>query len=438
MRVEEVEDSDGDDEYSVDLDTRMVRRRFASDELHFTGVDMGAARRRPRRTRNAYDDDSDNSDVSTEGEYSAGPSHDYGHNMQLMLREKEVLLVEQALERMRRARELGKTNVKLTRAQIDALERAERRQRLAAPPEQAPKSKKQAQTRPKIAEKKSSTSDRSSANSLSAKAIEPRRRGKSSLGAREAPPAPLPYPVVADQPYGVAGGTVMYAPQGYYGSPVIPQGYYGPPVAQPSSRASRPGSRTASSQSLRQQQSRTPPLPQYQHPYDQGRYYSNPDAYQVYPPPDRAATYPRPDPSDPNWEPRARSTSSLVPYPTDRFESAGYATQGHTPLRFDPNDPRFASPQARRVASGPPDMYPSQTPVYHRPQDGPTQLGNSASATEANADEDSDEDAGVQVDVTEGPGGHYAVQTRASAAAATGNRGRSGGQAKGGTARRTK
>ena len=435
MRVEEVEDS-GDDEYSVDLDPRAVGRRFASDELQFTGVDMGAERPRRRRNKSAYDEDSD-SDYSDEVEDSAGPSNEYGQNMQLMLREKEDLLVEQALERMRRARELGKTNVKLTRAQIDALERAERRQKLAAPPVKAPKSKKANQTRPKMAEKKSSRSDRSSGNSPALKAIEPRRRGQSSTGAREA--APLPYPVLPDEPYAVGSGALMYAPQGYYGPPTVPQGYYAPPATRPLSSASHPGSRTASSQSLRQQQSHTPPLPQYQHPYQQGRYYSNPDAYQTRPPPDRAVAYPRPDPSDPNWEPRARSSSSLVPYPIDRYESAGYSSQAPAPLRFDPNDPRFASPQARRIASGPPDMYSSQATGYRQPQEELFLPGNGAVATEEDDDdEDSDEDAGVQVNVIERPGGEYGVQTRASASAAAGNRGRGGGQVKRGTARRTR
>jgi hypothetical protein len=230
----------------------------------------------------------------------------------------------------------------------------------------------------------------------------------------------------------------MYAPQGYYGYPVAPQGYYAPPAARPSSAASRPGSRTASSHSLRLQQSHTPPSPQYQQPYQQGRYYSNPDAYQSRPPPDRGVPYPRPDPSDPNWEPRARSTSSLVSYPVDRYESAPYSSQAPAPLRFDPNDPRFASPQSRRVASGPPDMYPLQRPVYHQHQGGPVLPTNGATAAENGDDEDSDEDAGVQVDVTEGPEGSYGVQTTAGATATAGNRGRVGGQAKRGTARRTR
>ena len=49
MRVEEVEDSE-DYEQGVDLDLRYAKRRLASDDLHFTGVDLGntlARRRRP-------------------------------------------------------------------------------------------------------------------------------------------------------------------------------------------------------------------------------------------------------------------------------------------------------------------------------------------------------------------------------------------------------
>ena len=436
MRVEEVEDSE-DVEYSVDLDPRAGGRRFVSDELQFTGIDIGAARTRRRRTANAYEEDSYDSGDSDDDEYSAGPSDEVGHDLQLILREKEDLLVEQALERMRRARELGKTNVKLTRAQIDALERVELRQRLAAPPAKAPKSKKGVQTRPKLPEKKSSKSDRSSGNSPALKAIEPSRKGKGSAGARET--ALLPYPVLPDETYGIGNGALMYGPQGYYGPPTVLQGYYTPSTARPSSR---PDSRTVSSQSPRQQQPHAPPLPPYQHPYQhpyqQGRYYSNPDPYQARPPSAHTVAYPRPDPSDPNWEPRARSSSSLVSYPVDRYDSAAYPSQAPAPLRFDPNDPRFASPQARRVASGPPDMYPSHSPVRRQPQEGLGPPGNSAIAIENHGDEDSDDDAVVLVNVTEENGGNYAVQTRASANAAAGNKGRGGGQVKRGTARRTR
>ena len=344
--------------------------------------------------------------------------------MQVMLREKEDLLVERALERMRRARELGKTNVKLTRAEIDALERAERRQKITVPLPKPSKGKKAVQTRPKLAEKKQSKgSDRSAGNSPALKAIEPRKRGKSSSGSRE--PAQLPYPVLPDDPYGP--GALMHAPQGYYP----------PRAARPSSSASRPGSRTASAHSVRQQQSHTPPMPQYQHPYHQGRYYSNPDAYSLRLQAGGMPAYPRPDPSDDNWEPRARSSSSLISYPVDQFSQAGYPSQGPAPPRFDPNDPRFASPQTQRIASGPPDMYMHPS-MYRPPQEQLYLPGSGANARGEEEDEDSDEEAGVQVEVTERAGGDYGVQTRAGASAAAGNRGGGGGQGKRGATRRTK
>jgi hypothetical protein len=46
------------------------------------------------------------------------------------LREKEGLPVERGLEKIRRARELGKTTVKLSQAELDALDRTDRRPRL--------------------------------------------------------------------------------------------------------------------------------------------------------------------------------------------------------------------------------------------------------------------------------------------------------------------
>lgn len=426
MRVEEIEESD-DDEDGVDLDSRFAGRRFASDELRFTGIDLGGSntRARRRRPRTAYDEDSDDSE---DDDYS--PEHGeegYSRDMQVMLREKEDLLVERALERMRRARELGKTNVKLTRAEIDALERAERRQKISVPLPKPPKGKKAAQTRPKLADKKQSKGDRSSGNNSPAlKAIEPRRRGKSSSGSRE--PAPLPYPVLPDEQYSAGGRALMYAPQGYYP----------PPDARPSSSTSRPGSRTTSAHSLRQQQSHTPPVPQYQHPYQQGRYHSNPDVYQVRPPAGGVQAYQRSDPSDPNWEPRARSSSSLVSYQIDHSNPTAYSSQGPAPPRFDPNDPRFASPQAQRISSGPPDLYTAHAPIYRQPQEQLYLPGQGANANQDDEDEDSDEDAGVQVEVTERPGGDYGVQTRATASAAAAKRGRGGGQAKRGTTRRTR
>jgi hypothetical protein len=83
-------------------------------------------------------------------------------------------------------------------------------------------------------------------------------------------------------------------------------------------------------------------------------------------------------------------------------------------------------------------MYPQHSPVRHQPKEALGPPGNSAIATESYGNEGSDDDAVVLVDVTEELGGSYAVQTRASANAAAGNRARGGGQVKRGAARRTR
>jgi hypothetical protein len=83
-------------------------------------------------------------------------------------------------------------------------------------------------------------------------------------------------------------------------------------------------------------------------------------------------------------------------------------------------------------------MYPSHSPVRRQPQDTLGPYGNGPIATENHENEDSDDDAGVLVNVTEEHGGNYGVQTRASANAAAGNRGRGGGQVKRGAAKRTR
>ena len=57
--------------------------------------------------------------------------------MQIALRDKEDILVEKALQRIRRAQELGKTNVRLSKSEIEALQRKrEKDSRRAAQPKQ--------------------------------------------------------------------------------------------------------------------------------------------------------------------------------------------------------------------------------------------------------------------------------------------------------------
>jgi len=233
------------------------------------------------------------------------------------------------------------------------------------------------------------------------------RCSRSSARRASSLPPPIPYPVTPEEHYGPPAG-----PRVVYGAPAA---YFLPPALRPASTSSRPSLRTASSQSLRQQQSGSPSVPPYAYPYPSGRYYAGPEGHPARPPPDpsRAHPYPRPDPSDPNWEPRTRSASSLMTYPIDQYGYATYPQPIAVPPRFDPNDPRFASPPARRVSSGPPDMYVGQpSPIYREPPDElflPGHTSHSAAMSPTIDDTDDSEDAGVQVEVREKPGGDYAV-----------------------------
>ena len=370
-----------------------AQKRFASDELRFTGLDLGNARRR----MDAYNEN----EMSDEEDYDRQTGLVRRGETQLLLQEKEDMLVERALERIRRARALGKTNVKLSQAEIDALDRLERSQqpppRPTPAPKAAPKGKKTAATKTKAIEAKKK-SDKSASSSPRRKAIEGRTRGRSTASNKskkdERDDALVPYPLPPDPRYDYPTGYRSSAPN------------------------SRQQSRTNSAQSLRgqPQQSRPP----YADPYHQYRYYSNPDIYGPRPP-SNGSRVPRPDPSEPDWEPRARSSSSLVAYPIDQLPPQANPGTGRAP-RFDPSDPRFASPPTRRIVSGPPAAQ-HRRPREERSSPDEEQpevmryLASSSGSEEEDEEEESDESGqGVQVDVEETRGGGYAIQTRASAA----------------------
>ncbi|KAK5195929.1 hypothetical protein LTR47_002784 [Exophiala xenobiotica] len=404
-----VEELDADDDYSQGFG--LDQERFTSDELRFTGIDLGGNGARRRRSGTALDDDFTPSEDEDEDEYDYPTGLTRQSDMQMVYRDKEDMLVRTALERIARARALGKPNVKLTRAEIDALERLERTQpppRPSAAPKAAPKSKKEAQVRRKPVEtrKKPSKPDKSASHSPKGKRVDGRSRGRSvasSSSAREG----------RDD---LVNSYALPASESDYGRRVShSQGFYvaGPRQAEPV----RQGSRTNSNQSLRQQQHL-----QQVAPYYPSRYASNPEAVYAA----GSSRAPRPDPSEPDWEPRARSTSSLVNVPLDHLP---YQTNTGRAPRFDPNDPRFASPQ-RRVASGPPALPQNQTARYRRPQDELFLPGeepevmrylappSDSEDEEEEDDDDSDYDEGVRVNVNETPDGGYSVQTRSGASSA--------------------
>ncbi|KIV77606.1 hypothetical protein PV11_09395 [Exophiala sideris] len=420
------------------------RDRFVSDELRFTGVDLGGGDFRRRRSVAAYDDDFTPSDDEDVYEVSTGLPGQAG--MQVVYRNKEEMLVQRALERIARARALGKPNVKLSRAEIDALARAERNQTPPLPsplpsaaPKAAPRGKKEAAVRrkPVEARKKSSRNeDKSASNSPKGKTVDARNRGSSSASSSSGRDR---------RDDSAAAYRGRSADPGFFRQPPYPSGYYitGPRQAD----AFRQSSRASSSQSLRQQPAEQ--LAMYHQPYYSSRYASNPEAiYSLGSGSDStSARAARPDPSEADWEPRSRSASSLVDVPIGQLP---YQTNIARAPRFDPSDPRFASPQ-RRVASGPPNVLRNQAAQYRRPQDELFLPGNevqepevmryqvpSDSEEEEDDDDDDNDDSdyeqGAQVTVNETPRGGYSIQTRSAAASTsarkTGSSGKSAARTK--------
>lgn len=350
-------DSDEDDGQGVGLDGA-----FVSDELHFTGADLG---RRSRR-RKVYDDR-----ISSESSGDGYGSEDgAGGTTQIALRGKEELLVQKALERIRRAQMLGRTNVKLTQLEIDALERKRRKdeaERVRQKPEirNADRRRSSGQSRDVSREQKSS---RKSKGYFSA------YDGESLSNSRRATPPGVLVPGPA--------GVPAYSPLGYY-----------PPTTAPQGGSPRSGSRSASSHSVAQT---PPPLPRAL----KKRYSSGPDPAQPSPAP-RSPQSSRRLPDDPNWIPRPRSSSSVSsqPYPPDQY-------QAYSPLL--PQIPQQYS-QGRRVVSSPqPDLQyprvrgepqarssePSSLRREHSRQSSPER-----SESEEGSISDDDEGDGVQVDV---------------------------------------
>ncbi|KAI0414774.1 hypothetical protein F5X98DRAFT_236790 [Xylaria grammica] len=107
-------------------------RRYANDELRFTGIDIGVGR---SRNKYAYQHSDDGND-STEVDSQATTDNDTEDEARA---EMEDALVQSALARIRKARSKGKQDVKLNKGELAALER--RRKRLQSEAESAARKK---------------------------------------------------------------------------------------------------------------------------------------------------------------------------------------------------------------------------------------------------------------------------------------------------------
>ena len=373
-RFEEL-DSDDTDGQGVGLNDS-----FTSDQLLFTGADLG--RRSQNRRNYAYGSSGSSDDEEDDGS---------GGAMQLALRDKEEMLVQRALERIRRAQMLGHQNVELTRSEIDALERK--------------RQKDEAQTRKSGSRPKLRPSEKRSDRFLVAgrKPAQQSSRKSSRTSLNKYGEAESSSPGLAPPGFVVPGpdGQAHYAPLGYYPA----------------------GSRSTSSHG---QQSLTPPLSQSQFRNPAKRYSSVPEQA---PPSSTSRTPPlsRALPDDPNWIPRPRSASS-----NQSFSTNAYPYPPRSPPL--PQVPSQYS-QGRRIVSGPAETaYPiPRRPLPTRPYAASSEASiqvhtrgdgfGEEHSTEDDAEEDDDDDDGVQVDVVS-YGQGYEVNMSGAAANVGRRRGR--------------
>jgi len=314
-RVEEL-DSDDTDTQGVGLNFK--EKRFSSDPLQFTGIDLASSSMTKAR-RSYQQEDTDSSSDSDMSEI------DGTNALQVALRDKEEALVQSALARIRRAQEKGKREVKLNQDELDALEKRRKRMQAAAT------------TKGRIGSGSGSGSERnrrSDQQLITVPIGEPisRKKGKSRKSGDDALVAP-PGMMIS----GADGHS--YAPLGYY-----------PPVSG-ANRNSPTRPRSATSQQLR---GATPQYGYQQGP--SGRHHSD----GARPTSSSSTGSRRPLPDDEDWQPVHSRGGSISSGPVDPFEYQIDA--GHPP----PIPQQYAP--GRREYSGPEVNYSS---LHRSPPPGP-------------------------------------------------------------------
>lgn len=303
--------------------------------------------------------------------------------MQLALRDKEELLVQKALERIRRAQALGKTNVKLSQPELDALERKRRKDQ---------STRKTSGTHSRLSDRRRSSLTASPA-SRQHRPGNPNRKSSSPRNDR----GDAPSTDNAAAPPGLllrAHDGPSYAPLGYY------------PSASPLTQGSRLQSTSLSSP---RQQHITSDSPQHIKVRDKHKRNSSGVAPAQRSLPLEVSDPLRRLPDDPGWSPRPRSASSNHPYAMDPFQYQQYSPSL-------PQMPQHYT-QNRRIVSGPPNVpYPdvqylgarraafatqqspaasSEPSLFYREHSGSRQ----AEAPHSDEESGDSEDYGVQVDM---------------------------------------
>jgi len=370
QRQSRVEELDSDDTDTQGVGLHFEKKRFASDPLQFTGMDLAST----SRARRSYAYDSDDSDEDSDG----SDEDETTSALQVALRDKEEALVQSALARIRRAQEKGKREVKLNPEELDALEKRRKRMQSAAT----------AKERNGSGSSSGSERRRRSDRDLITLALpsgEPKSKKNCKFKRSE---NTSPYPSAAAPPGMLIQGAdgVTYAPLGYY-----PQG--GP------SRNSPTRPRSATSQQLRG------PPPQFTE-YQQAptnRHFSDGNR----PTSSSSHSSRRPLPDEEGWLPgnsRRSSGASQI----DPFE---YQISSEQP---PPIPQQYMQAGGRRNVSGPPEVIYSSVrrspPIgsgYPAAARGPASdpaLRRHGSRRESSSEDEDDSDDlgnGVQVYVEE-------------------------------------
>jgi PRA1 family protein 1 len=313
-RVEELDSDDDTDTQGVGLN--FDKKRFSSDPLQFTGIDLTPATR-ARRPYN-YDDSADSSEESESDIEVEGMNA-----LQIALRDKEEALVQSALARIRRAQEKGKREVKLNQDELDALEKRRKRMQAAAT---ATKERKGSASSGGSGSERRRRSDQ---HLVTVPIGEPtgRKRAK-SMRREEAAPHPT---ATANPP-----GMLFEGPDGVTYAPL---GYYPPQVGSSRNSPTRP--RSATSQQLRG-------LPLQLGP-GSSRHFSEGNR----PVSSSSNSSRRPLPDEEDWAPSRRSSGSSQSHGVDPFE---YQVSSDTPPPIPQKYKQTAEQSNRRVASGPPEI----------------------------------------------------------------------------------
>lgn len=375
-----MEELDSDDTDTQGVGLNFEKKRFSSDPLHFTGVDLASASR--ARRSYAFGNSDDSSEDSEESEVEGTDA------LQIALRDKEEALVQSALARIRRAQEKGKREVKLNQDELDALENRRKRMQAAA----TTKARKESGSSGGSDREKRRRSDRISVP-IAVAAAEPISRPSSRKGkgksrrSEEAPPTPANPPgMLVPGPDGP-----VYAPLGSY------------PSQLPNRNSiNRPRSATT-------QQMRGSPVPYFNLQQGSNRHFSE----GMRPASSSSSSSRRPLPDEADWQPTnsRRSSASSQGFVVDPFD---YQVSSNTPPPIPQQYLQSQPGLGRRNVSGPADVtYSSvrRSPPYataSRAPSDPTlrnrrsrEVSGSFDSSSEEEDESDDLGNGVQVFVEE-------------------------------------